>query len=324
VKLWHANDYKSAVVGVVLRKLWPMYLVSTGHGWVSDAWRDRVYYMIERFCLRYYDRVICVSREVYNKCLASGVRPERCLLVDNVIDVAAYSRKRIAQEAKQRFGLSPGRCLIGAVGRLAPEKGFEMLIRAVSHLLKAGLNLELWIIGEGDQKSRLEQAISDLGCNDHIRLLGFRPDVPELYEAMDVFVVSSVREGLPRVLLEAMAVGVPVVATRVGDIPQLIRDGESGLLIEPGRAAELAEALERLVRDSELRSRIRESGFQAVQANYRIEKQLTQVGDIYRTLFLDGCRDPRSRGSSATGASNGTPRRFRPEIHPGKWSHPAR
>lgn len=196
-------------------------------------------------CLRGYERVICVSEDVLKVCLESGVPEHRCVLVENAIDLQEYSRSSTAAAAKERLGLDVGRLLIRAARWLSSEKGFDVLIRAVNGLLAQGLNLQLVIAGQGKERARLQALIDGLERQDRMRLVGHRADMIELYEGMDLFALSSLREGLPNVVLEAMAMQVPVVATRVAGVPRLISDGENGLLIESASVDALTRAIER-------------------------------------------------------------------------------
>ncbi|HXG08789.1 MAG TPA: glycosyltransferase, partial [Gemmataceae bacterium] len=234
VRIWHGHDYKSNVLGLLLRPFWPMRLVTTVHGWVKHTRRTPLYYAIDKFCLRRYEKVICVSEDLYRECRQCGVPARRLVLIENAIDTTEYSRRHEINEAKRKLGIPVERLVIGAVGRLSAEKGFDLLIRSVDHLLTSGLDIELLLVGEGDQERELRSLVAGLGRQERIRLLGYQPDPRAIYEAMDVFALSSLREGLPNVVLEAMAMGVPVVATRVAGVPRLIRDGENGLLVEPG------------------------------------------------------------------------------------------
>src|SRR5262249_32941385 len=136
-------------------------------------------------------------------------------VVENGIDTVVYTRRAPVEEAKRRLGVPAGRFVIGAVGRLSAEKGFDLLLRAAAQLLEAGHDLEVRLIGDGDQDGELRRLIGELGWPERMHLLGYCSDLVPLYEAMDVFVSSSVREGLPNVLLEALALEVPVVATRI-------------------------------------------------------------------------------------------------------------
>jgi glycosyltransferase involved in cell wall biosynthesis len=285
VRIWHGHDYKSNALGLLLRRFWPMRLVTTVHGWVQQTRRTPFYYWIDRLCLPQYERVICVSPDLHERCLASGVPKTRCLLIENGVDTKEYCRRCSASEAKRKLEVEPERFLIGAVGRLSAEKGFDILIRSVDQLLQRGLNLELAIVGEGNEKSRLQHLIADLGRSDRIRLLGYRSDMAAVYEAMDVFALSSLREGLPNVLLEAMAVEVPVVATRIAGVPRLIRSEENGLLVQPGSAEELAEAIARLLGDESLRRRLSAAARRTVETSYSFTARMRMIQSLYDNLL---------------------------------------
>ncbi|OHB66337.1 MAG: glycosyl transferase family 1 [Planctomycetes bacterium RBG_13_63_9] len=285
VAIWHGHDYKSNAIGLLLRRFWPMKLVSTVHGWVKVTRRTPIYYRVDRFCLRHYDRVICVSDDLHQRCLRSGVPTDRCIVVGNAIDVRRYARQTPTDQAKRRLGLDSQRLVIGAVGRLSDEKNFNGLIRAVDRLLDDGLDVELIIVGEGDQKAELQRLISDLGRQDQIHLLGYRPDMNDLYQAMDVFVLSSLREGLPNVLLEAMAMEVPVVATRVAGVPQLVGHETNGLLVEAGDLGQLAESLKRLLMDRDLRDRLAAAARRTVEEHYSFEARMEKIRAIYDQLL---------------------------------------
>jgi len=285
VAIWHGHDYKSNALGLLLRRFWPMKLVSTVHGWGVRSGRAPLYYKIDRWCLRRYESVICVSQELLETCTASRVPADRCVLVENAIDTRQYARQRSIAEAKRQLGFSPGRPLIGCVGRLSAEKGFDGLIRVIDRLIRDGHDLELMIVGDGPQRAGLEALIAELGCQDRVRLLGYRSDTLDLYQAMDLFVLNSVREGLPNVILEAMAMEVPVVATRVAGIPKLIRHEENGWLVEPGDSEGLAAALLRLLEDDRLRGDLGAAGRRTVEESYSFEVRMAKIRAIYDRLL---------------------------------------
>jgi glycosyltransferase involved in cell wall biosynthesis len=262
-----------------------MRLVTTVHGWVEKSRRTELYFPIDRFCLRHYEKIVCVSDDLYNRCLECGVPRSRCVLVRNAIDMSEYSPRLESNEAKRRMGIAPGRILIGSVGRLAEEKRFDLLIRAVGSLIKRGLNVEAVVAGDGRDRTRLQSVISELGCDERIRLLGHCADPRSLYEAMDVFVLSSEREGLPNALLEAMAMEVPVVATRVGGIPQLIRHAQDGFLVEPGDVVELTDTLEQILRDADLRNRFAKAGRERVERDFSFEVRMQKIHAVYQSVL---------------------------------------
>lgn len=285
VAVWHGHDYKSNALGLLLRRFWPMKMVTTVHGWVHYTRRTPLYYRIDRYCLRRYDGVICVSEDLRETCLGCGVPDARCVVIENAVDTRQFARRRSTDEAKRKLGFDPGRLLIGSVGRLSAEKDFAGLIHVVARLLQEGTDAELIIVGEGDQREELEALLADLPCRDRIGLLGFRSDTAELYEAMDVFVLNSLREGLPNVILEAMAMEVPVVATRIAGIPRLIEHESNGLLIRPDSLDELSVALGRLLKDAALRERLGTAARRTVEESYSFEVRMEKVRAVYDRLL---------------------------------------
>jgi glycosyltransferase involved in cell wall biosynthesis len=299
VAVWHGHDYKSNLLGLLLRRLWPMRLVTTVHGWVDHTGRTPLYYWVDRLCLPRYEHVLCVSPDLHQQCLAAGVPAGRCMLLENGIDVDEFARRRSPAEAKRDAGHDPGRLLIGAVGRLSAEKGFDVLLRAVARLVREGLDVELVVLGEGQERSALGSLAAELGLHERVRLAGYVGDPRPLYEAMDVFALSSLREGLPNVLLEALSMEVPAVATRIAGVPRLLRDGDNGLLVEPGSVEGLAAALGRLLRDAGLRRRLAQAGRATVARDYSFAARMTKLADLYDSLLGRRPGAERDRGATA-------------------------
>lgn len=285
--IWHGHDYKSNLLGLLLRRSHPMRLVTTVHGWVSRTWKTPLYYAIDRFCVRRYDEVICVSRDLEAKCLRLGLPRQRCSYVPNAVDEAEFRRREPASSAKLRFGVSAERFVVGAVGRLAREKGFALLLRAAARLRSEGLDLEVWIAGEGEQRAELAALAADPLLEGRVKLLGFRSDAPDLYRAMDLFALSSLREGLPNVLLEAMATELPVVCSRVAGVPDLIQDGKNGVLVRPGSVDELAAAIKRLHGDAALRCRLGAEARRTVENRFTFGRRMEAIRAVYERACAD-------------------------------------
>lgn len=285
VAIWHGHDYKSNLLGLLLHRFWKMKLITTVHGWVKHTSRTPLYYKIDRFCLPRYEMVVAVSEDLYETSLQTGVQPLKCHLIENGIDTTEFRRQASLPERKRELGLNANRLVIGACGRLSPEKGFDLLIRACSQLLKEGKDLELVILGEGDQESSLRALSEQLGCRDRVHLYGYRSDVRPVYEAMDVFVLSSLREGLPNVLLEAQALQTPVISTRIAGVPRLIQNNENGILIEPGSVDELVSSLRTLLSDSEMRTAFAAKGRAVIEERYSFERRMRKMADLYDELL---------------------------------------
>jgi len=283
VRVWHGHDYKSNLYGLLLRRACGLRLVTTVHGWVQKTGRTQLYWAVDRWTLRRYERVVAVSQDLETECARIGVAPERLVRIDNGVDVDTWKRHGPASASPLRNGVPPGRLVVGAAGRLSDEKGFDLLIEAVLRAVSRGADIELWIAGEGPEKAKLEAlAAKSAG---RVRLLGFRSDMRELQEAFDIFALSSLREGLPNVVLEAMACEVPVLATRCGGVEAVVRDEVEGLLVAPGSAAALEASLVRLASDPALRTRLARAGRERVERDFSFARRMDEFARLYETLL---------------------------------------
>lgn len=285
VSVWHGHDYKSNFIGLLLRRCHPMRLVTTVHGWVKFTKKTPLYYWVDKQCLKRYDRVICVSDDLYETCLRAGVPTERCQVIDNAIDTSSFRRTLSIADARIETGLPNSGLLIGAAGRLSREKGFDHLIRAVSRLTSEHDEIHLVIAGEGDARRDLERLIRTQPRPERFHLLGHRNDIQDVFQALDIFALSSLREGLPNVLLEAMSLGVPVVATRIAGIPKLVRHQQNGLLIDPQDEDALAKALQHLLDSAELRKRLAQVGRQTIEQKFSFDRRMQKIAVIYDELL---------------------------------------
>jgi glycosyltransferase involved in cell wall biosynthesis len=285
VAIWHAHDYKSNLLGLWVRRHWPMKMVTTVHGWVSRSWKTPLYYGLERLSLRHYDQVICVSEDLREVCLGCGVDPGRLRVIDNAIDTEQFRRRQPVAEAKARWNIPPERVVIGAVGRLAPEKAFDVLIHAVDRLIARGLDVQLMIAGEGPLDGSLQSLIRELGREDRIQLVGFQADTVAFYHAIDIYALSSLREGLPNVILEAMALEVPVVASRIAGLPKIVAHGENGVLIDAASGPQLEGELERLTRDAAERNRLGLAGRRTIEERFSFSRRMQRITEVYREVL---------------------------------------
>ncbi|MEZ6122832.1 MAG: glycosyltransferase family 4 protein [Planctomycetaceae bacterium] len=284
VDIWHAHDYKSNAIGLLVQKSHPMQLVTTAHGWVRFTWKTPLYYWIDRVCMKRYQQVICVSQDLYDRCRSMGVPEDRLRLIDNAIVADDYDASPPRLQERATFSTDNNRLLLGACGRLSEEKGFDHLISAVGRLVRSGLNVGLVIAGEGHLRSRLQNQIDELNLQDRVQLTGFLKDPRQLYRAIDVFVLSSLREGLPNVVLEAMASGRAVVTTRINGIPRLVTHGENGMVIPCGSEAHLFSALRECLEDADLRQKLAAAGRATVEGRFSFQQRMQKIVDVYRSL----------------------------------------
>gem|GEM_PF-84476 len=285
VTIWHGHDYKSDALGLLVRRFHPMRLVTTVHGWGVTSKKTPLYYAIDRARLKHYERVVCVSAELLRDCLKAGIPADRCCEIENAIDLSAYDNLPVRDDARRMLNLPAGRSVIGAVGRLSAEKAFDVLIRAVDQLIDSGTPVTLVIAGEGPERARLESLVRELKREDHIRLIGHVADPRLVFATLDAFVISSSSEGLPNVLLEAMACGVPVISTAVGGIPKVLTDEHDGLLISSGSEAALITSLTRLLHNDVLRKNLSDAARHTIREQYSFEFRMRKMVALYDELL---------------------------------------
>jgi glycosyltransferase involved in cell wall biosynthesis len=284
VRIWHGHDYKSNLYGLLLAKLVDLRLVTTMHGWVKHTAKTPLYFAVDRWCLPRYEQVVAVSRDLFDAALDCGVDPARLVQIDNAIDTQEFRRARRAGESPLRQ--RKGSILVGAVGRLSEEKGFGLLIEAVERCIDRGLDLELWIAGEGEEQARLEARMRASPHSARFALLGFQRDTIALFEAFDLFVLSSLREGLPNVVLEAMAMEVPLVATRSGGMGAFGRDGVDMRLVDVGSVAALERGIEELARDPILRTQLARAARARIERDLSFTARMKKMVAVYDRLAV--------------------------------------
>ena len=244
IDIVHSHKYKTNIYALVAARF-QCGLISTCHNWLGSSVKMRFYAALDKRILRGFDRVIGVSQGVANE-LQRHLPASKVVKIDNGIDFSRFDR-RSANHVKQELGLCE-RPVIGFVGRLTPEKGVSILLQAVQQLAHKGRSVDVIIIGDGEYGPALQGEAERLGIDEQIHFLGKRHDMPDLYAAMDIFVLPSFKEAFPMVVLEALACGIPVVATRVGDIPYMLNNS-GGILVEPGDVSGLAMAILDIIND---------------------------------------------------------------------------
>lgn len=230
---------------------------------------------------------VTVCTEHCASIVRSVARPEdagKIHLVYHGVDIEGFDRLLSAATGRP----AEGPAKIVSVGRLVPKKGFDVLLRACARLKKEGREFRLTIIGDGPERQRLARTAAELTLGKSIYLQGRQP-LPEVASALargDVFALASViaadgdRDGLPNVILEAMAAGLPVVASRLGGIPEAVTDGETGLLVEPGDEEALAEGLGRLLDDPALREKLGEAGRKVVVERFDVRQNVAKLAEL--------------------------------------------
>lgn len=286
IQIVHAHGYKADLFLRLIR-VPGLATVSTVHGWSKQdlAIKGKVYRYLDAIALRGMDSVIAVSRAVADDLLKRGVSAKGITVIYNGISLDACRSKGSRQQLRKNFDISEKDFVICCVGRLAKVKGHTYLVEAIERLLKDVPNCCLVIAGDGPLRSQLLQLIADRGLDRLVRLVGFTEDIPAFLGMSDVFALPSLSEGLPISLLEAMALRLPVVASSVGGIPEVICSPKYGILVPPADPIRLYLALKDLYHQPRRRDNLGNAGFDLVRDTFSARAMAAQYDALYSALL---------------------------------------
>ena len=276
VDILHAHRYKENILGSlaarmsgvphVLRTIHGTTEIYSGWKWINAQIYEAVDHLVCRFCV---SRLIAVSREISEE-LERQYPGKPVTHIPNCIDERRMIITKERNEKRAELGLKPSEFVIGTIGRLAPVKGIEYLIRAVPEIVKRHEDVRVLVVGDGPSRTGLEALVRSLGLEKTVTFLGWRHDTTEIMNALDLFILPSLHEGTPTALLEAMCLGIPVVASATGGVRDLIIHGENGLLVEPKDVHGLAATCSAVMEDASLRQRLTSNCLRSISGKYRV------------------------------------------------------
>jgi len=275
--MFHAN-----VPGRILGRIAgiPVIITSRQNVVIGGVWRERM----TGWTAPLDDAVIAVCEAARQAEIANaGGRPDKVFTIYNGVDLTEFAPATPATRAAARtaLGVPNAALLLGCVGRLHPQKGIATLLDALALLRDNYPQLHLCLIGTGELHDSLQAQTHSLGLEGMVTFTGVRTDVPRLLAALDVFVLPSLWEGMPNVLLEAMAAGLPIVSTAVGGTPEVIVEGVTGLLVPPGEPTALATALRSLIENPALRLQFGQAGRARAEQEFSLAHNVAQITALY-------------------------------------------
>ncbi|MDY6953648.1 MAG: glycosyltransferase family 4 protein, partial [Thermodesulfobacteriota bacterium] len=279
----HTHTSKAGILGRLAAKLAGVpYIVHTPHGHVFyghfGPLASRLFLIAERLMARITDRMVALTEAEKDDYIAFSVcNRKKLVTIHSGVDIDAYLEAQVrVEEKKKALGLAPDALVVGTVGWLLPIKGPMHLLRAMEGLWQIHPHAVLLYVGKGDMEPVLKEEARRMGASDKVLFLGWRDDIPEIMPCLDVFALPSLNEGMGRVLVEAMAAGKPVVASRVGGILDLVQEGLNGFLVEPGNPGALSDAIGRLLSDERLRYDMGRQGRERAQA-FTVTKMIEKI-----------------------------------------------
>ncbi len=280
----HAHEAKSDAITWLARKRRRFITMTTLHGWIGNSRKQRTLIWLDRRLLRSFDRVLAVSDRIRSQILASGVPAAKVSLVHNAIVVERYRRTGRPNVVDGLVGQPVARPIVTTIGRLSPEKGHRDFVTALGLARARGATVSAILIGDGPERARLESQVRELGLDDRVHFVGYVPAPERVFEDVDLMVLPSYTEGLPNVVLESLLMGVPVLATRVGGTPEVLTDGQTGRLVEPGNPEALAEGILAFLADPARWQAMARRGREDVAARFDFEARTRRLEEIYTEL----------------------------------------
>lgn len=294
-QILHTHTAKAGAVGRLAALLAgdarPEVIVHTFHGHVLRGYfgplKSGAFRLLERLLARTTTRLIAVSPQVRDDLVGLGVAPvEKFTVVRLGIELGErLGTEEEGADARARLGIAPERFVVGWVGRMTGVKRTDDVLESLRLLRERGVDAVLLMVGDGPDREHVEERASRLGIVRHCLFLGYQEDVSGWYRAFDAMILPSANEGTPVVVIEALAASCPVVATSVGGVPDVVREGVDGFLVPAGDTEALAERLARLAQDPELRARMGAAGRGSVPARYAVERLVTDIDELYRSLL---------------------------------------
>ena len=287
----HTHTSKAGILGRLAAKLARVpIIIHTPHGHVFyghfGLLVSRFFLLTERLMARITDRMVALTQAERNDHIALSVfSPEKIDTIHSGVDVDRFMNVRVnIAEKKRALGLNSKGLVVGTVGWLLPIKGPMHLLKAMSHVWESHPETNLVFVGKGDLERGLKEEARRMGVSEKVIFLGWRDDIPEIMQVLDVFVLPSLNEGMGRVLVEAMAAGKPVVASGVGGILDLVKEGQNGFLAGPGDEKGLAIAIKKLLEDKEMREVMGKRGREMAQ-DFSVEKMIEKIDILYESLL---------------------------------------
>lgn len=277
----HTHLYRANMIGRIAALLaGTPFIYATEHN--TNAWKKPVDIFWDKLLARFTNKIITVSEYVrYFTINQERLEPKKVSTLWHGIWIRDFDEVNSRLETRGRLEIHSDQPVIGTIGRLVPQKGYNFFIEAMPTILNKFPDSQFMIVGDGPLKAELTEQAKYLGLLSNLTFTGFRKDIPYLLKAMDVFSLTSLWEGFGIVLIEAMACSLPVVATNVGPIPEIVIHNETGLLIEPENPAAISKAIIQLLENSQLIRQFGANGRKRVEASFTAEKMIENLEKIY-------------------------------------------
>ncbi len=289
--LVHTHNSKGGFLGRLAAKLAGVpHVIHTVHGFAfhnnETFIRRTLFYFLEKMVHNWCDAYICISKPLVDLWIKHKLAPkEKITKIYSGIEISEFASKDKREKIRNELGIKDNEIAIGQVSKLWEGKGHIDIINAVPMIIKKHTNCKFFFIGDGPIRKKLELEIKKRNLEHKIFITGHRNDIPQITSALDIAVLASYYEGMGRVILEAMATGLPVVATSVGGIVDLIDNAQTGILVKPHSPKQLAQAIIKLIKDSNLRTKMGQAGVKKIDKHFSSQTMIKEIDKLYMNIL---------------------------------------
>lgn len=284
INIIQTHGYKPGVIGFFMSKLYRIPWIGFAHGYIDVGKKLKLYNRLDKMVLKYADRVVTVSDSMKRLLADAGVSENKIRVIYNAIAQADATPSASAEAVKDCYGIKNIHKVIGVVGRLSPEKGQVIFLKAFKKVVKMHPEAKALIVGDGPDKGMLEEYCRKNGIEDKVIFTGYQEEIANFYQVFDMLALPSFSEGLPNAVLEAMLFGVPVIATSVGGVPEVINNS-NGILVPPDNYELLADKMIKLLQDDGLRKSLGLKGRESLYPRFSPSHRASQILDLYKELL---------------------------------------
>ncbi len=281
VNIIHTHDFRSNIFGLICGKLCRKPVITTVHGWIANDVKGKLYILIDKLLLRFFDNVISVSNKTAELIKKSYISDKKLTVINNALKVENYKLDKDFCEIRTEFGIDKEEILIANIGRLSPEKGQLDFLRLAKKIIEFNDKVKFILIGIGPDQNILESYVEKNNIKESVIFAGFRNNMNDIYNEIDLVIQSSYTEGMPNVILEALLMETPVIASDVGGTSEIIKDKVNGVLFEKGRIDQLVIEVNRFLKNTEHFKILAKEGRKNILQNFSHSKRIKQLDQLY-------------------------------------------
>lgn len=285
IDILHCHDYKTNFYGFLATLFLKVATVTTNHLWTHETLSLKFYEFLDGFIINFFDRAVAVSDQIALELKKSYLLKKKIVVIHNGINYSKFYSKDDGNSIRKEFNINSSTKIIGSVGRLSTQKGYEYFLDAARKVLDILPNIIFFIVGDGPQLNSLKEKSENLQINKKVIFTGVRNDMIDIYSALDIFVSSSIREGLPLVILEALSMQKPVIATNVGGVKKIIKHQETGILLTPKNGELLAEAIIDLLKNPIKAKSLAQNGRKLIEEHFSSSIMAKQYLTVYNEIL---------------------------------------